>query len=89
MGNARSSRRASAEVGVDLGPNGVGKKWRAVGGGEDDMREQAGEGVRHSCAPPGLLDQMGTFIPQARAMGLNSIARYAGFLGDGYTLNRF
>ncbi|SPE26310.1 hypothetical protein SBA5_540068 [Candidatus Sulfotelmatomonas gaucii] len=77
----------SAEIRVHIGLHGIGKERRTSRGGEDNMCEQAGKGVHHSYAPPGLWDRMGTFMPQARAMGLNSRARYAGFLGDGYTLN--
>ena len=59
----------SPEVGMHIRPNRVGKKRRPAGGGEDDMREQAGEGVSHSYAPSGLRCEMQPLYPRLAPWG--------------------
>ena len=54
---------------MHIGPNCIGKKRRTAGGGEDDMREQAGEGVGHSYAPLGLRCEMQPLYPRLAPWG--------------------
>src|SRR6185437_987210 len=50
-GNRAQLPQDSANVGVHVGANVIREERCAARGGKDDVREQVGEGVGHSCAP--------------------------------------
>ena len=54
---------------MHFGTHFVGEQRRATRRGKDDVYEEAGVGVRHSYATPGLWIQVSTLIPQACACG--------------------